>query len=52
MLGKAIAAGVKIACGTDAAAIPHGENAKELGDGRPRHDADGGAAYGDDQARS
>ena len=30
MLGKAIHAGVKIACGTDAPAIPHGENAKEL----------------------
>jgi imidazolonepropionase-like amidohydrolase len=30
MLGKAIDAGVKIACGTDAPAIPHGENAKEL----------------------
>jgi imidazolonepropionase-like amidohydrolase len=30
MLGKAINAGVKIACGTDAPAIPHGENAKEL----------------------
>jgi imidazolonepropionase-like amidohydrolase len=30
MLGKAIAAGVRIACGTDAPAIPHGENAKEL----------------------
>jgi imidazolonepropionase-like amidohydrolase len=30
MLGKAIKAGVKIACGTDAPAIPHGENAKEL----------------------
>jgi len=30
MLGKAIAAGVKIACGTDAPAIPHGENAREL----------------------
>ena len=30
MLAKAIAAGVKIACGTDAPAIPHGENAKEL----------------------
>jgi imidazolonepropionase-like amidohydrolase len=30
MLPKAIAAGVKIACGTDAPAIPHGENAKEL----------------------
>jgi imidazolonepropionase-like amidohydrolase len=30
MLGKAIANGVKIACGTDAPAIPHGENAKEL----------------------
>ncbi|WP_106400600.1 metal-dependent hydrolase family protein [Actinocorallia populi] len=29
-LGKAIAAGVKIACGTDAPAIPHGHNAKEL----------------------
>ena len=44
---KAIAAGVKIACGTDAPAIPHGENAKELvGDGRPRHDADAGAARG------
>jgi len=30
MLTKAIAAGVKIACGTDAPAIPHGQNAKEL----------------------
>jgi len=30
MLAKAIAAGVKIACGTDAPAIPHGDNAKEL----------------------
>lgn len=30
MLGKAIAAGVKIASGTDAPAIPHGDNAKEL----------------------
>jgi len=30
MLRKAIEAGVKIACGTDAPAIPHGENAKEL----------------------
>jgi imidazolonepropionase-like amidohydrolase len=30
MLGRAIAAGVKIACGTDAPAIPHGDNAKEL----------------------
>ena len=30
MLRKAIDAGVKIACGTDAPAIPHGENAKEL----------------------
>ena len=30
MLNKAIKAGVKIACGTDAPAIPHGENAKEL----------------------
>src|SRR5206468_9857617 len=30
MLKKAIARGVKIACGTDAPAIPHGENAKEL----------------------
>ncbi|MBO2447708.1 amidohydrolase family protein [Actinomadura barringtoniae] len=30
MLGKAIAAGVKIACGTDAPAVPHGDNAKEL----------------------
>ncbi|WP_041253768.1 amidohydrolase family protein [Frankia sp. EAN1pec] len=30
MLPKAIAAGVKIACGTDAPAIPHGENAMEL----------------------
>ncbi|MGI8336262.1 amidohydrolase family protein [Actinomadura scrupuli] len=29
-LSKAIAAGVKIACGTDAPAIPHGHNAKEL----------------------
>lgn len=31
MLPKAIAAGVKIACGTDAPAIPHGQNARELG---------------------
>jgi imidazolonepropionase-like amidohydrolase len=30
MLSKAIKAGVKIACGTDAPAIPHGDNAKEL----------------------
>jgi imidazolonepropionase-like amidohydrolase len=30
MLGQAITAGVKIACGTDAPAIPHGDNAKEL----------------------
>jgi imidazolonepropionase-like amidohydrolase len=30
MLRKAIERGVKIACGTDAPAIPHGENAKEL----------------------
>ena len=30
MLPKAIAAGVRIACGTDAPAIPHGQNAKEL----------------------
>jgi imidazolonepropionase-like amidohydrolase len=30
MLGKAIQAGVKIACGSDAPGIPHGTNAKEL----------------------
>jgi len=30
MLPKAIAAGVKIACGSDAPAIPHGQNAKEI----------------------
>jgi imidazolonepropionase-like amidohydrolase len=30
MLPKAIAAGVRVACGTDAPAIPHGQNAKEL----------------------
>lgn len=29
-LRKAIRAGVKIACGTDAPAVPHGSNAKEL----------------------
>lgn len=29
-LRKAIAAGVRIACGTDAPAVPHGDNAKEL----------------------
>jgi imidazolonepropionase-like amidohydrolase len=29
-ISKAIAKGVKIACGTDAPAIPHGHNAKEL----------------------
>jgi imidazolonepropionase-like amidohydrolase len=30
MLTKAIEAGVKVACGTDAPILPHGENAKEL----------------------
>ena len=30
MLPKAIDMGVRIACGTDAPAIPHGQNAKEL----------------------
>jgi imidazolonepropionase-like amidohydrolase len=30
VLAKAMKAGVKIACGTDAPAIPHGENAMEL----------------------
>src|SRR6059058_2192927 len=30
VLGRAVAAGVKICCGTDAPAIPHGDNAKEL----------------------
>jgi imidazolonepropionase-like amidohydrolase len=30
MLGKAIKAGVKIACGSDAPGIPHGKNAMEL----------------------
>jgi imidazolonepropionase-like amidohydrolase len=30
MLGRAAKAGVKIACGTDAPGIPHGDNAKEL----------------------
>jgi imidazolonepropionase-like amidohydrolase len=30
MLSKAIQAGVRIACGTDAPATPHGQNAKEL----------------------
>ncbi|MGO8859730.1 MAG: metal-dependent hydrolase family protein [Acidimicrobiales bacterium] len=30
MLGKAARAGVKIACGTDAPGIPHGDNAQEL----------------------
>lgn len=30
MLPKAIAAGVKVCCGTDAPAVPHGDNAKEL----------------------
>ena len=30
MLPKAIEAGVRIACGSDAPAIPHGQNAKEL----------------------
>ena len=52
MLPKAIAAGVQIACGTDAPAIPHGENAKELvRPGRPRHDADAGVAGGDGDQR-
>jgi len=31
MLPRAIAAGVRIACGSDAPAIAHGQNAKELG---------------------
>jgi imidazolonepropionase-like amidohydrolase len=30
MLPRAIDAGVKIACGTDAPAVPHGDNAKEI----------------------
>ena len=30
MLGRAATLGVKIACGTDAPGIPHGENAQEL----------------------
>jgi imidazolonepropionase-like amidohydrolase len=30
MLPKAIAAGVRIACGSDAPAIPHGQQAKEI----------------------
>jgi imidazolonepropionase-like amidohydrolase len=30
MLPKAIAAGVRICCGTDAPAVPHGDNAKEI----------------------
>jgi len=30
MLPKAVAAGVRIACGTDAPAVPHGHNAREL----------------------
>ena len=30
MLGRAIKAGVKVACGTDTPAVPHGQNAKEL----------------------
>ena len=30
-ISKAIARGARIACGTDAPAIPHGRNAKELG---------------------
>ncbi len=43
MLPKAIAAGVRIACGTDAPAIPHGQNAKELvRAGGSRHDAHAG----------
>ena len=29
-ISKAIARGAKVACGTDAPAIPHGRNAKEL----------------------
>ncbi len=39
-VSKAIERGVKIACGTDAPAIPHGRNAKELDrPRRPGHDA-------------
>ena len=52
MLPKAIAAGVRIACGTDAPAIPHGQNAKELvRAGGQRDDADAGAARRDDHQR-
>ena len=43
MLPKAIAAGVRIACGTDAPAIPHGQNAEELvALVAPWHDPDAG----------
>ena len=39
-ISKAIERGAKVACGTDAPAIPHGRNAKELDRaGRPGHDA-------------
>jgi imidazolonepropionase-like amidohydrolase len=30
MLPRAVAAGVRIACGTDAPAVPHGDNAREI----------------------
>ena len=43
MLPKAIAAGVRIACGTDAPAIPHGQNAEGTRRaGGTWHDADAG----------
>ena len=47
MFAKALAAGVKIACGSDAPAIPHGTQADELiAMVRPGHDAAAGAAGG------
>ena len=45
MFAKALAAGVKIACGSDAPAIPHGTQADELiAMCRPGHDAAAGPA--------
>ena len=52
MLAKAIAAGVKIACGSDAPAIPHGVPGQRADrHGRSRHDPAAGAAGGHDDER-
>ena len=45
---KAVAAGVRIAYGTDSGVYPHGDNARQLPvHGAPRHDAGAGRPVGD-----